>query len=280
MPPGANERGRQPDDPAPNQKRPEGTSSDPGEVEPPLTVEGHAAVDPGEVEPPLAAEGHAAAVPAWRSALQWFGGGLAAAPLGILPHEIGHYLVLLALGVPDLALHFVGVTWALDEFWTAVLQEDYTGAGMIVPLWGVALSDAAGPLVTYAMVLACCYGCATWRPHPVLVAAAYFAQARINIAAVHAWRRLFNDEFNREYPTELEAMAAGANFDELRVSILTGIPVPVLAGFALLFLIASGIWLVRCLPRGRRMVAAVSMVAGMIVSLVAYAGYVGPWLLP
>ena len=75
-------------------------------------------------------------------------------------------------------------------------------------------------------------------------------------------------------------MTAGWNFDELRVAVLTGIPVPMLAGFAVLFLAVSGIWLLRYLPRGRRIVAAVSMVAGMIVSLVAYAGYVGPWLLP
>lgn len=217
-----------------------------------------------------------AAASTGRTALRWFAGGLVAAPLGILPHEIGHYLVLLALGVPDLALHFVGVTWDLEEFWLAVWREDYATAATIAPLWGVALSDAAGPLVTYALVLACCYGCATWRPHPALVAVAYFAQARINVATQYAWRRLFNSEL----PSDLEAMAAGANFDELRVAILTGIPVQVLVGPAQLFLAVSGIWLLRYLPRGRRIVAAVSMAAGMVVSLVAYAGYVGPWLLP
>lgn len=247
----------------PVDRRPVGTQSDPGEIELPLTV-----------------ARAAAAVSKWRAALQWFGGGLVAAPLGILPHEFGHYLVLLALGVPDLALHFVGVSWDLDEFWLAVLREDQAGAAMVAPLWGIALSDAAGPLVTYTMVLACCYGCATWRPHPVLVAAAYFAQARIRVATEYAWRRLFDGEFNSRYPSDLEAMAAGANFDELRVAILTGIPVPVFVGFAWLFLIASGIWMVRYMPRGRRIVAAVSMVAGMIVSLVAYAGFIGPWLLP
>lgn len=71
-----------------------------------------------------------------RTALRWFAGGLAAAPLGILPHEIGHYLVLLALGVPDLALHFVGVTWDLEEFWAAVMREDYASAAAIAPLLG------------------------------------------------------------------------------------------------------------------------------------------------
>ena len=211
-----------------------------------------------------------------RTALRWFAGGLVAAPLGILPHEIGHYFVLLALGVPDLALHSVGVTWNLEEFWAAVMREDYASAAAVAPLWGVALSDAAGPLVTYAIVLACCYGCATWRPHPALVAVAYFAQARINVAATHVFRRLFRSDL----PSGVDAFAAGSNFDELRVAVLTGIPVQVFVWFALLFLAATGAWLLRYLPRGRRIVAAMSMVAGMIVSLVAYAGYVGPWLLP
>ena len=36
--------------------------------------------------------------------LKWSLAGLAVPPLAILPHELGHYLVLLALDVPDLAL--------------------------------------------------------------------------------------------------------------------------------------------------------------------------------
>ena len=212
----------------------------------------------------------------WRTALRWFAGGLVAAPLGILPHEIGHYLVLLAVGVPDLVLHFAGVTGDLEEFWQAVVREDHARAAAIAPLWGVALGEAAGPLVTYAVVLACCYGCVAWRPHPALVAVGCFAQARINVAATHVFRRLFNNEL----PSGLDAFAAGASFDELRFAVLTGIPVQIPVWFAVLFLAVTGIWLLRYLPRGRRTVAAVAMVGGMILSLVAYAGYVGPWLLP
>ena len=218
----------------------------------------------------------AAADSTGRTALRWFAGALVAAPLGIVPHELGHYLVLLAVGVPDLTLHFVGVTGDLEEFWEAVVREDYASAAAIAPLWGVAMGEAAGPLVTYALVLTCCYGCAIWRPHPALVAVAYFAQARINVAATHVFRRLFNDEL----PSGVDAFAAGSSFDELRFAVLTGVPVQIPVWFALLFLAVTGVWLLRYLPRGRRIVAAVSMVAGMIVSLVAYAGYVGPWLLP
>ena len=229
-----------------------------------------------EVESPVNAERHAGTVLVWRTALRWFAGGLFAAPFGILPHEIGHYLVLLALGVSDLTLHFAAVSWDLEEFWEAILREDYASAAVIAPVWGVALSDAAGPVATYAIVLACCCACAIRRPHPALVAVAYFAQIRIRIATMYVARRMFNSDL----PSGLDSFGAGANFDELRVAILTGIPVQVLVGFALLFFAITGIWLARYLPRGRRSVAAVSMASGMIFSLVAYAGYVGPWLLP
>ena len=223
--------------------------------------------DLGAVESPATADRERAAAPPWRTALGWFAGGLIAAPIAILPHEIGHYLVLLAIGVPDLALHYTAVTWDLQEFWEAVVREDGASAAAIAPIWAVALSDAAGPLVTYAIVLACCYGCAVWRPHPALVAVGYLSQLRIRTGASHVIDDLFGIERT-------------ANYDELRVAILTGIPAQIFVGFALLVLVVSGIWLARYFPRDRRIVAVVSMVAGMAVSGVAYTDYIGPWLLP
>ena len=85
-------------------------------------------------------------------AFQWGLGGLVAAPFAILPHEVGHYVVLLAFGVPDLVLHYVAVTWDLREFWEAIQRADFDGATTVVPIWAVALSDAMGPLVTYGVV--------------------------------------------------------------------------------------------------------------------------------
>ena len=200
-------------------------------------------------------------------AFQWGLGGLVAAPFAILPHEVGHYVVLLAFGVPDLVLHYVAVTWDLREFWEAIQRADFDGATTVVPIWAVALSDAMGPLVTYGVVAGCCYGCARWRPHPALVAVALLAQLRIRAGAGHVVR-------------EALGIDRPANYDELRVAILTGIPVEVLVAFALLTLLVSGIWLVRFLPRGRRMVAVASMTGGMAASLYLYAGVIGPWLLP
>ena len=199
--------------------------------------------------------------------LPWFLGGLLAAPIAILPHEIGHYLVLLAFGVPELTLHYVAVTWDLREFWEAIQRGDFEGANAVVPVWAVALSDAMGPMVTYAIVAGCCYACARWRPFPAFVAVAVLSQLRIRAGASHVVR-------------EALGIDRPANYDELRVAILTGIPVEVLVAFALLTLLISGIWLARFLPRGRRLAAVASMTGGMAASLYLYAGVIGPWLLP
>lgn len=199
--------------------------------------------------------------------LQWCLGGLLAAPLAILPHEIGHYLVLLAFGVPDLTLHYVAVTWDLREFWEAIQRGDFDGANAVVPVWAVALSDAMGPMVTYATVAGCCYACVRWRPFPAFVAVAILSQLRIRAGASHVVR-------------EALGMDRPANYDELRVAVLTGIPVEVFVAFALLTLLVSGIWLARFLPRGQRLAAVASMTGGMAASLYLYAGVIGPWLLP
>lgn len=200
-------------------------------------------------------------------ALEWGLGGLLAAPLAVLPHELGHYVVLLLLGVPGLALHYSTVTWDLQEFWEAIQRADLDGAAAIAPIWGVALSDAAGPAVTYLIVAACCTGCSKWRAHPSLVAVAFLAQARIAVGVIHVVR-------------EALGMYRPTNYDELRLSILTGVPVEVFVAFGLVVLLVSTIWLARCFPPGSRMVAVASMTAGMGASLFLYARVLGPWLLP
>ena len=200
--------------------------------------------------------------------VKWSLAGFAAGALTILPHELGHYLVYLAIDVPNLALHYESVSWDAQEFWEAVGREDYAAAAVSAPIRGVAFALAAGPLVTYAMVAACCYGCARWRPHSVLVAVGYLCPLRIVVALMHGVRVLLGQD------------ASAASYDELGVAALTGIPVQVFVAFGIVVMAISGSWLARYLPSGRRTVAVVSMLAGAVAGAVLYLGYVGPWLLP
>ena len=199
--------------------------------------------------------------------LEWSLAGLAVPPLAILPHELGHYLVLLAMDVPNPAMHHATVSWDSREFWEAFRREDYVTAADIAPIWGVALSSAAGPLVSYAMVAGCCYGCVRWHPYAVLVAVGYACPLRLFVGVRHGVLVLLGGD-------------PPANYDELRVAELTGIPVQVLVGFGVAVICISGAWLARYLPRGRRSLAVASMLAGAVFSAVLYFGYAGPWLLP
>ena len=199
--------------------------------------------------------------------IKWSLAGFAAGALAILPHELGHYLVYLAMDVPDLALHYETVTWDSQEFWDAVRREDFAAAAAVAPVWGVALASAGGPLVTYAMVAACCYGCARWHPYPVLVTVGYLSPLRILVALGHGVRVLLGHD-------------PAASYDEVRVAALTGIPVQLLVALGIIVIAISGVWLARYLPRGRRTVAVVSMLVGAVVSTGLYLGCVGPWLLP
>ena len=199
--------------------------------------------------------------------LAWSLAGLAVPPLVILPHELGHYLVLLAMDVPNLALHYASVSWDSREFWEAVRREDYATAADIAPIWAVALSNAGGPLVSYAMVAGCCYACARWRPHAVLVAVGYGCPLRVLVGVQHGVLVLLGGN-------------PPASYDEFRIAALTGVPVQVFVGFGVAFVGVSGAWLAKYLPRGRRTLAVMSMLAGAVFSAVLYLGYVGPWLLP
>ena len=199
--------------------------------------------------------------------LAWSLAGLAVPPLVILPHELGHCLVLLAIDVPNVAMHYGSVSWDSREFWEAIRREDYGTAADIAPIGGVALSLAAGPLVSYAMVAGCCYGCARWRPHPVLVAVGYGCPLRVLVGVQHGVIVLLGGD-------------PPADYDELALAALTGIPVQALVGSGVAVVCVSGAWLAKYLPRGRRTLAVASMLAGAVFSAVLYLGYVGPWLLP
>ena len=224
--------------------------------------------------------------------LGWSMAGLAVPPLAIFPHELGHYLVLLAyeseplaklracglarsrtllvntpLG-PDRRLGRTGGTrrggsrvsrrvldralghrWVTDArraprgiaggtgyvtrrtSWSAVSAStpnmqwhitfaaprtrtwrppNYVTAADIAPIWGVALSLAAGPLVSYALVAGCCYGCVRWRPYAVLVAVGYLCPLRLLVGVQHGVQVLLGGD----PPSQLRrAQRCGAHRD-------------------------------------------------------------------
>ena len=115
-----------------------------------------------------------------RVAVRWWFWGMVSTPPAALFHELGHFLVLWSLGLPGAALHYgsAGFT-GMGDFLSAVREGNLAGAAEIAPVWGMALSIAMGLVATYVMVFGCCYLCAKWKAHPLLVAMGYLSNLRI-----------------------------------------------------------------------------------------------------
>ncbi len=206
---------------------------------------------------------------AWQTTIRWFLASLPAAPLAVLPHEAGHYIVYWLIGVPDLRFYPMAVGWTNIPFRTAIAAGDLAGAAAIAPIWGVASAHLAGPIVTYLVVAGCCYGCARWKPYPLFVSLAYLSQYRIEIGARHSVGELLGTP-----------IPDSVVFDELQFSYLTDVPVALSVGFGLAVLAVSGIWLLRFFPPGQKIIAIPAMVVGLVSSAVLYAGVIAPWFRP
>ena len=77
-------------------------------------------------------------------------GGMIAAPVGIVLHELGHFAVSVAGGFPDTVLRYASVSWTgSSEFRALWRAGDVEAAAAIAEPWQVALSAAAGPIVSY-----------------------------------------------------------------------------------------------------------------------------------
>lgn len=228
-----------------------------------------AASDAGTgVHDPPGSPAHESSATRGRTALRWGLAGFVATPLTVLPHELGHYLTDVALGLQDVTLHYASVSWSgSGAFWDAVRQGDFGAADEIAPVVAMAVSAGMGPVATYLVVLACCVLCAKWRPHPLLVAIGYLS----NIRAIGP---------GSVFLLELLGFGVSSGCDECRVSMLTGIPLGILVLPAVVSLVGAWIWLFRYFPRRHRRIAVASLVLGLPMGLAVYAFALGPLLLP
>ena len=135
----------------------------------------------------------------------------------------------MGLRLPDTTLHYGSVSWSgSSAFWQAIRQGDFADAGAIAPVSGIALSAGMGPVATYLVVLACCCLCAKWRPYPLLVAVGYLSNVRISGPGLILLLRLVGFSEN-------------SGCDECRLSMLTGVPLGILALPGFVSLVGAGI---------------------------------------
>ena len=190
----------------------------------------------------------------WLRATLWLASAMIAAPLTILTHELGHFLAGLAFNHPGVVMHYGSVT--------------SDAANASYPSWQVAVEAAAGPFVTCATVILCCYFAARYRPHPFVVAVGLFAPLKFSVGLVFI------------YYWVLGVRNSSPNFDEFNVATQAGISpfIPIVIG--VLVLVGGWLWLVRSIPRGSRICAIATSIVGASIGLALYAGVIGPRLLP
>ena len=151
----------------------------------------------------------------------------------------------------------------------AVLRYGSASAGdgaTVAPAWQ-ATALAMGLAATYVIVLACCFLCAKWKGHPVLVAMGNLSNFRITAALGVLVLPIFGVRIE-------------AGCDECLLERITGIPLVVWALPGVVSLVGAGIFLWKYFPRENRWVAVTAVVLGMGTGVGVWAGFLGPLLLP
>ena len=217
----------------------------------------------------IAAIGHSVRTTStWRLAATWIGAAIIAVPLGVLLHELGHFLAYWAFGFQGVALHYSSATHSVESrFWQLVYSGRVGAAATLLPLWKVGLATTAGILFTYVVTIACCIFAAKKSPHPLVIALGVFAPVR----------------FLSGLPTILAVLSGKsvrAHTDEAHLAALTGIPLLLLNITGLLVLVLAWIWLLRRIPRDHRWISLGSLVSGLALGIYLYFFLLGPRLLP
>ena len=203
-----------------------------------------------------------------RLAATWIGAAVVAVPLGVLLHELGHFLAYWIFGFQGVALHYSSATHSVERtFWQLVFTGKIAAAAALLPLWKVGLATAGGIVVTYLLTIACCILAARKNPHPLVIAVGVFAPVRFlsglpTITAILSGKR------------------PGTGTDEAHLAALTGIPLLLLSFMGLLVLVLAWIWLIRRIPKDHRWVSYGSLISGLALGIFLYFSLLGPRLLP
>ena len=99
----------------------------------------------------------------WRTAVA---GGAIAFPIAVLLHELGHFAGYSVFGFPDPVLRFASTGWADVQFDALIAAGDVEAAAAIAQPWQVAVAGAAGPIVSYLIVIACVLAVRRFGPGP------------------------------------------------------------------------------------------------------------------
>ncbi len=196
-------------------------------------------------------------------------GGVIGFPIAVLLHELGHFGAFAAFGFPDPVLSYGSADWDNEQFDALMEAGDVDAAWAIAQPWQEAVGVAAGPIVSYLLMIACVPAVRRFGPGPLSLVFA------IGLVTPFRW----------SWPIPiLYLMARGARIsggpDEIEVAALTGIPQWPLILLALASLVLGYWFIVAALPRGKRLRSLVPTFVGSVLGGVLWALWLGPMVLP
>ena len=203
-----------------------------------------------------------------RLAATWIGAAVIAVPLGVLLHELGHFLAYRIFGFQGVTLHYASSTHTVEKtFWQLAYRGNFEAAASLLPLWKVGVATTTGILLTYLVTIGCCVFAARKGPHPLAIALGLFAPVRFlsGIPAIVA---------------ALSGKSVLPQTDEAHLAVLSGIPLLLLNFAGLLVLVLAWIWLLRRIPKDHRWVSLGSLACGLALGIYLYFFLLGPRLLP
>ena len=95
-------------------------------------------------------------------------GGAIGFPIAVLLHELAHFGAYAAFGFPDPVLSHSSAGWSGDgEFARLFRAGDVEAAAAIVEPWQEAVGAAAGPIVSYLIIIGCVLAVRRFGPGPL-----------------------------------------------------------------------------------------------------------------
>ena len=202
----------------------------------------------------------------------WAGmvGGAIAFPIAVLLHELAHFGAYAAFGFPDPVLRYASAGWSgSGEFTRLFRAGDVEAAAAIAEPWKEAVGAAAGPLVSYLVIIACVLAIRRFGPGPFSLV--------LGVGLVTPLRWLIAIPI---LALKLTGERRTSNTDEGWVAMITGIPESLLFILGLACLLLGYWFLVTAIPRDRRLRVLVPTSAGLVLGGLLWAQWLGPMLLP
>lgn len=178
------------------------------------------------------------------------------APLGVLLHELGHWVAAQALGYSGAALLTASVSGG------AKLGE--------APGWMVAVEALGGPAVTVVLIMIALQALRRSQPPLWAIALGATAPLRFLVVGVHLVVKIGMLAMGQQLGTP--------NFDEYNAAAGLGWPPEPLYAAVLALLIYAWVKVVRHALRGWRWIGLLALVAGSAVGLALWMNVVGPLL--